>query len=96
MEDNLNNQLLISDGLCENPSYSFRRHWLFRSNSEKGFVKKEQLRGTLLKALFANVKVSMLYFGKTVEALCLKDLLYELIIKNISEARAIDNPDETW
>ena len=30
------------------------------------------------------------------EALCLKDPLYELIIGNIPGARAPDNPDEDW
>ena len=28
--------------------------------------------------------------------MCLKDLLYELIIGNISKARAHNDPDETW
>ena len=37
-----------------------------------------------LKAPFANVEVSTPYFSGTVEALCLQDPLYELIIGNIS------------
>ena len=38
----------------------------------------------------------MPYFSGTVHGLCLEDLLYELIIRNISRARALDNPDKTW
>ena len=51
---------------------------------------------TLLKATFANVKVSMPYFTGSVEALCLKDPFYEQIIGRISQVRAPDNSDETW
>ena len=51
---------------------------------------------TLLKAPFANVEISTPYYSGTVEALCLKDPLYQLIIGNIPEARAPDDPDETW
>ena len=51
---------------------------------------------TLLKAPFPNVEISTPYYNGTVEALCLSDPLYQLIIGNIPEARAHDNPNETW
>ena len=51
---------------------------------------------TLLKAPFENVEISMPYYSGTVEALCLRDSLYQLIIGNILGARTPDNPDETW
>ena len=74
---------------------------------KKDLVKEEQLTSkveyirlmtvasTLLKAPFANVKVNSLYFNGTVEALYLKDPLYELIMVYISAPRASDNPYET-
>ena len=51
---------------------------------------------TLLKAPFANVEISTPYYNGTVKALCLRDPLYQLIIGNILETRAPDDPDETW
>ena len=51
---------------------------------------------TLLKAPFANVEVSTLYYSGTMEDLCLKDPLYELIIGNIARSRDSDDLDETW
>ena len=73
---------------------------------KKGLVKKEQLTGKisytmtiesiLLKAPYANVKVSTLYSSGTVKALCIKDSLYELIIKNNFGSRAPDDQDETF
>ena len=51
---------------------------------------------TLLKAPFANVEISTPNYSGTVEALCLRDPLYQLIIGNILGARAPDDPDETW
>ena len=50
---------------------------------------------TFFKALLANVEVSTSYFSGVLEALYLKDPLYQLIIGNISGAREPDNPDET-
>ena len=51
---------------------------------------------TLLKTPFAKVEISTPYYNGTVEVLCLKDPLYQLIIGNIPGARAPDNLDETW
>ena len=51
---------------------------------------------TLLKAPFANVEISTPYYNGTVEALCLRDPLYKLIIGNIPGARVPDDPDKTW
>ena len=51
---------------------------------------------TLLKAPFANVEISTPYYSGTVEVLCLRDPLYQLIIGNISGARAPDDHDEAW
>ena len=51
---------------------------------------------TLLKAPFANVEVSTLSYSGTMEDLCLKDPLYELIIGNIARSRDSDDLDETW
>ena len=69
-------------------------------------VAEEQLTGkvgyvmtaarTLLKAPFVNVEVSTPYFSGTVKALYLRDPLHQLIIGNISGARAPDDPDKTW
>ena len=50
---------------------------------------------TLLKGPFANVEINTPYYSGTVEALCLRDPLYQLIIGNIPGARVPDNPDET-
>ena len=50
----------------------------------------------MLKAPFANIEASMPNFKGTVKALRLKDLLYEIVIGNISKTRAPYDPDETW
>ena len=73
---------------------------------KRELVAEEQLTGkvgyimtvarTLLKAPFANVEISTLFYSGTVEALCLRDPLYQLIIGNIPGARAPDDLDETW
>ena len=73
---------------------------------KRELVAEEQLTGkvgyimtvahTLLKAPFANVEINTPYFSGTVEALCLRDPLYPLIVGNIPGARALDDPDETW
>ena len=73
---------------------------------KRELVAEEQLTGkvgyimtvarTLLKAPFANVEIKTPYFSGTVEALCLRDPLYPLIIGNIPGARAPNDPDETW
>ena len=50
----------------------------------------------MVKASFAHIEASMPNFNGEMEALPLKDTLYELIIGNISETRASDYLDETW
>ena len=50
----------------------------------------------LIKAPIAKVSVDTPYFSGTVEALCLKDPLVELIIGNVSGARAPNDPDTNW
>ena len=72
---------------------------------KRELVAEEQLTGkvgyimtvarTLLKDPFANVEINTPYFSGTVEALCLRDPLHQLIIDNIPGARAPDDPDET-
>ena len=96
-----------SDGLIGNKSVT-----VLRDTGCSGVIVKrelvteEQLKSkigyvmtvacTLLKAPFANVEVSTPYCIPAVKVLCLKDPLYELIIGNISGARAPDDPDEAW
>ena len=73
--------------------------------AQKYLVKEEQLTGkvgyitraprTLLKKPYANVEVCTPYFSGRVEALRLKNSLYEPIIENISGAKALDDTDET-
>ena len=63
---------------------------MFRSNSEKRFGKKGAVdrQDRLCDdgcTHVINVEVSTPYFSETVKALCLKDLLYELIIEIFSE-----------
>ena len=107
LEENLSNQMPTSIGMVGNKLVT-----VLRDNGCSGvIVKRElvaegQLTGkvryimtvarTLLKAPFANVEISTPYYSGTVEALCLRDPLYQLIIGNIPGARTSDNPDETW
>ena len=107
LEENLSNQMPTSIGMVGNKSVT-----VLRDTGCSGVILKrelvaeEQLTGkvgyimavarTLLKAPFANVEISMPYYSGKVEALCLRDPLYQLIIGNILGARAPDDPDETW
>ena len=47
----------------------------------------------LVKAPIAKISVNTPYFSGDVDALCLKDLLFELIIGNVPGARAPNDPD---
>ena len=107
LEENLSNQMPTSIGMVGNKSVTVLRDTGCSGVIvKKELVAEEQLTGkvryimmvvcALLKAPFANVKISTPYYSGTVEALCLRDPLYQLIIGNIPGARAPDNPDETW
>ena len=103
----LSNQMPTSIGMVGNKSVIVLRHTGCSGVIVKReLVAEEQLTGkvgyimtvarTFLKAPFANVEISTPYYSGTVEALCLRDPLYQLIIGNIPGARAPDDPDETW
>ena len=107
LENGLDNQMLTSNKLVgSKPDVVLREIVYSGVIVKRHLVKKEQLTGevgyvmtvarTLLKAPFANVEVSTPYFNGIVTALCLKDPLYELIIENISVAKASEDPDGTW
>ena len=96
LEGSLDNQMPTSNGLVENQLVVVLRDTECSGVIVKrDLVKKEPLTGkigyvmtvarTLLKIPFVNVEVSTPYFSETVKALCLKDLLYELIIEIFSE-----------
>ena len=107
LEENLSNQMPTSIGMVGNKSVTVLRDTgCSEVIVKRELVSEEQLTGkvgyimtvarTLLKAPFANVEINTPYFSGTVEALCLRDPLYQLIIGNIPGARAPDDPDETW
>ena len=103
----LSNQMPTSIGMVGNKSVT-----VLRDTGCSGVIVKRELVAeeqltskvgyimtvarTLLKAPFANVEISTPYYSGTVEALYLRDPLYQLIIGNIPGARAPDDPDETW
>ena len=107
LDENLSNQMPTSIGMVGNKSVT-----VLRDTGCSGVIVKrelvaeEQLTGkvgyimtvarTLLKAPFANIEINTPYCSGTVEALCLRDPLYPLIVGNIPGARAPDDPDETW
>ena len=107
LEENLSNQMPTSIGMVGNKSVT-----VLKDTGCSGVIVKRELVAegqltckveyimtvarTLLKAPFANVEISTPYYRETVEALCLRDSLCPLIIGNISGARALDDPDETW
>ena len=51
---------------------------------------------TIIRAPFAKIQVDTPYFKGEVEALCLNDAIYDLLIGNIPNAKAPENPDESW
>ena len=107
LEENLNSQMPTSIGMVGNKSVT-----VLRNTACSGAIIKRELIAegqftgklgyimtvarTLLKAPFANIEISTPCYNGTVEALCLRDPLYQLIIGNIPGARAPDDPDETW
>ena len=105
--DSLVNWMLISEVLVGNALLTILRD----TGCSGVIVKRHLLKGkqltvkigyvmtvapTFFKAPLANVEVSTSYFNGILETLYLKDPLYQLIIGNISGARAPDNPNETW
>ena len=85
LRDTCCSEVIVKKDLVKKSSYKARLAMLFMT-----------VVRTLLKAPFANVEVSTPYFRETLEALCLKDLLYELTKKNIPRAKASNDPDKTW
>ena len=51
---------------------------------------------TIKRAAMAKVEVDTLFYVGTVEALCLQDLLFDLIIGNVPGARRSDDPNPEW
>ena len=107
LEENLSNQMPTSIGMVGNKSVTVLRDiGCSGVIVKKDLVAEGQLTGmvgyimtvvrTLLKAPFANVEISMPCYSGTVEALRLRNPLYQFIIENIPGARAPDNPEETW
>ena len=106
LEESLDNQMPTSEGLVGNESVTVLRDIACSGVIvKKNLEKQEQLTDnigylmtvarTLLKTPFACVEVSTSYFSGTVETLCLKNPLYELMTGNIPEAKAPDDPVET-
>ena len=70
------------------------------------FVKKDQYTGkycymllignTVRQVPIAKIQVDTPYFKGEVEAQCLPDAIYDLIIGNVEGAKAPDNPDPDW
>ena len=73
---------------------------------KKKFVEEGQYTGkmgsirmvdrTVRRAPFAKIRIDTPYYTGEVIALCLEDVMYDLILGNIPEARAPDNPDNSW
>ena len=73
---------------------------------KKEFVKENQYTGkdgymllvdnSLRKAPIAKIFVNTPFYTGEIEALCLSDAIYDLIIGNIPGARAPSNPDPEW
>ena len=51
---------------------------------------------TIKRAPLARVDVDKPFYDGTVEALCLKDPLFDLIIGNVPGARKSDDPNPEW
>ena len=107
LEENLSNQMPTSIGMVGNKSVTVLRDTGCSGEIVKReLVAERQLTGkvgyimmvtrTFLKAPFSNVEISTPYYSGAVEALCLRDPLYQLIVGNILGARAPDDPHETW
>ena len=73
---------------------------------KKNLVSEDQLTGdfnvmllidnTARKVTIARITVDTPYFKGQVEAQCLPDAIYDLIIGNVPGARPADEPDPTW
>ena len=73
---------------------------------KRDLVKEDQLTGedgylmtidrTLLRAPLARIHIDTPYFSGMVEALCLRDPLYEVIICNVNGTRKPDEPNPNW
>ena len=71
---------------------------------KKRFVRAEQFTGkhklmvmtdnTVVRAPVALINIDTPYLSGEVEAMCLKDAIYDLI--NVPGARQVDDPDSTW
>ena len=51
---------------------------------------------TIKRAPIARIEVDTPFYNGTVEAMCMKDPLFDLIIGNVPEARKPDDPDPKW
>ena len=51
---------------------------------------------TIKRALMAKVEVDISFYVETVEALCLQDPIFDLIIGNVPGARRSDDPNPEW
>ena len=47
---------------------------------------------TLKEAPISEIKVDTLYYTGVTQAICLRDPLFDLVVRNIAEARSPDNP----
>ena len=101
LEENLSNQMPTSIEMVGNKSVTvlrdigcsgviLKRELVAEGHltGKVGYINIMMVARTLLKASFANVEISTSYYNGTVEALCLRDPLYQLIIGNIPGARA--------
>lgn len=52
--------------------------------------------GTVRKVPIARILVDTPYFRGPVDALCMENPLYDLIIGNVDDARGVEDPDLTW
>ena len=73
---------------------------------KKALVKADQYTGeqrrmiridnSIMRADVAKIEIDTPYYSGIVEALCLDDALYGLIVGNVKGVRAVDDPDMTW
>ena len=50
----------------------------------------------MVRAPVALINIDTPYLSGEVEAMCLRDAIYDLIIGNVPGARRVDDPDPTW
>ena len=73
---------------------------------KKGLVRDEEHTGKMVRCILADgskrsfpvatIIVDTPYFVGQVEALCMENPVYDLVIGNIDGVRAANNPDENW